>query len=216
MLKIGMSLTLEPLDNDLDEKYKCKIADIEEDRIYIDYPINTKTNKTTFLMNSMSLDAVFISENNVAYRFRTQVIGKVKKNIPLIILHFPGEEHLIKIQRRQYVRIETAVDVSVSLPFSKQQIPTITEDISAGGCAVLFPLNIKVDQNEEGEGLFVLPLQTGHMYLRLPFSIIRVWEKDGKNVASLKFKDISAKEKQVLLRFCFERQLEHRKKGLLS
>ncbi len=44
MLKIGMSLTLEPLDNDLDEKYRCKIADIEEDRIYIDYPKNLKTN----------------------------------------------------------------------------------------------------------------------------------------------------------------------------
>jgi len=216
MLKIGMSLTLVPLDNDLDEKYKCKIADVEEDRIYIDYPININTNRTTFLVNSMSLEAVFISENNVAYKFRTQVIGKVKKNIPLIVLHFPGVEHFIKIQRRQFVRIETAVDVSVSFPLSKQRIPTITEDISAGGCAILLPINIKVDQNEEGEGLFVLPLQTGHMYLRLPFSIIRVWEKDGKNIASLKFKEISAKEKQVLLRFCFERQLDHRKKGLLT
>ncbi len=157
---------------------------------------------------------MLISENNVAYKFRTQVIGKVKKNIPLIILHFPGDDQLIKIQRRQFVRIETAVDVSVSLPQSNQQIPTITEDISAGGCAVLLPMNIKVDQNEEGEGLFVLPLQSGHMYLRLPFYVIRMWEKDGKHIASLKFKDISAKEKQVLLRFCFERQLELRKKGL--
>ncbi|KQL53688.1 pilus assembly protein PilZ [Heyndrickxia shackletonii] len=216
MLKVGMSLTLEPLDNDADEQYKCKVADFEGDRIYIDYPINTKTNRTTFLVNSMTLNVVYISENNVAYKFRTQVIGKVKKNIPLIILHFPGADHLEKIQRRQFVRIETAVDVSVSLPQSKQLIPTITEDISAGGCAVLLPRNIKVDQNEEGEGLFVLPLQTGHVYLRLPFSVIRMWESDGKNVASLKFLDISAKEKQSLLRFCFERQLEHRKKGLLS
>ncbi|MBS4173295.1 flagellar brake domain-containing protein [Bacillus sp. FJAT-49736] len=216
MLKIGTTLTLEPLDNNLDEQYKCKIADIEGDSIYIDYPINIKTNKTTFLVNSLSLNATFISDDNTAFKFRTQVIGKVKKNIPMIVLHYPGDDQLIKIQRRQFVRIETAVDTAVSMPTSNLQFTTITEDISAGGCALLLPVNIDVNKNEEGEGLFVLPLQSGHAYLRLSFSVIRVWEKDGKKVASLQFKEISPKEKQQLLRFCFEKQLEFKKKGLRS
>lgn len=216
MLKIGGILTLEPLDNDLDEKYKCKVADFEDDKIYIDYPINIQTNRTTFLINSMTFNALFITDNNVAYKFTTQVIGKVKKNIPLVILHFPGEDHVIKIQRRQFVRVETAVDVSLSLPNSNLQLPTITDDISAGGCAVLLPKNTNIPQNEEGEGLFVLPLQAGYHYLQLSFTVIRVWEKSGKTIASLKFIDLSPKENQILLRFCFERQLELRKKGLLS
>ncbi|QQZ11009.1 flagellar brake protein [Heyndrickxia vini] len=215
MLNVGMVLTLESLEED-GEKYKCKVADIDEDKIYIDYPISITTNRTAFLLNSIQLNAVFITENNVAYQFRTQVIGKVKKNIPLILLQFPPEETFQKIQRRQFVRVNSAVDISVNCKQSDCHFTTITEDVSAGGCAVILPKHIKLVQNDIGNMLLVLPMQSGeYHYIQTNFKIIRINEEE-KSIASIEFTDIQEKDKQLLFRFCFEKQLELRKKGLLK
>ncbi|MED3650983.1 flagellar brake protein [Heyndrickxia sporothermodurans] len=215
MLNVGTALTLESLEDD-GEKYKCKIADIDEDKIYIDYPISLTTNRTAFLLNSFQLNAVFITENNVAYQFRTQVIGKIKKNIPLIILQLPPKETFKKIQRRQFVRVNAAIDISINCKESNCHFTTITEDVSAGGCAVLLPNNIKLVQNEIGNMILVLPMHSGeYHYIQTKFKIIRINEGE-KNIASIEFIDIQEKDKQLLFRFCFEKQLELRKKGLLK
>ncbi|WP_408006547.1 PilZ domain-containing protein [Pseudalkalibacillus sp. A8] len=63
-----------------------------------------------------------------------------KEHIPLLILSFPGSTNLEKIQRREFVRVETAIDVSIH-PTERQFQPfaCITSDVSAGGCAVIMP-----------------------------------------------------------------------------
>ena len=50
------------------------------------------------------------------------------------IIAYPGNQTLIKVQRRQYVRIPTTVDAAIH-PLENEFTPftTITEDISAGG-----------------------------------------------------------------------------------
>lgn len=217
MLSIGMALTLESLEDDNGEKYKCKVADIDGDKIYIDYPISLTTNRTAFLVNSLQLNVVFTSENNVAFRFKSEVLGKVKKNIPLIILHLPSEDHFIKIQRRQFVRVEVAVDSSLYFPDTNLRFTTMTADISAGGCAVFLPKEMDQLPDEIGEIILVLPMQSGkYHYIRSKMKHIRVWKESGRNIASLEFIDIQEKETQLLFRFCFEKQLEFRKKGLLT
>nr|WP_259545132.1 flagellar brake domain-containing protein [Heyndrickxia oleronia] len=217
MLNIGMNLTLESLESNNPDKYKCKIADIENNNLYIDYPISLTTNRTAFLVNDLHLNCIFSTEDNGTYLFRTKVIGKVKKNIPLIILHIPPVEEFKKIQRRQYVRVETAVDISLYLQNSKERFTTITEDISAGGCAVLLPKNIQMHPLETGDATIVLPMQNGdYQYINTPIKLIRNREDAGKNIASIEFIDLDEKDTQSLFRFCFERQLELRKKGLLT
>jgi c-di-GMP-binding flagellar brake protein YcgR len=215
MLNIGASLTMEPA-NSKHEKFRCKVADIEENRIYIDYPIDIRTNRTVFLLNSQSLDIIFIDEKQNAYKFRTQVVGRIKKEIPLVILELPEEDKIEKIQRRQFVRVETAVDTALHFRESNMHIPTVTTDLSAGGCAVLLPLDSIPNDQEEGEGIFVFPMSSGeYHYLQLGFKVIRTWEEAGSRKVSLQFKQLQEKEQQLLIRFCFIRQLHLRKKGLV-
>ncbi|MGE6258857.1 flagellar brake protein [Heyndrickxia sporothermodurans] len=217
MLKIGMVLTLETLENEMVERYKCKIADITGDKIYIDYPISLNTNRTAYLVNSIHLNVLFTTEDNIAYQFQTQVIGKIKKNIPLIILQLPSQDEFKKIQRRQFVRVNTALDISLLFPSLNLRFSTITEDISAGGCAVLIPKNIKPLPLETGEAVLVLTMQSGeYHYIKSPMKLIRIWEESSKSIASLEFIDLQEKEKQLIFRFCFEKQLEFRKKGILN
>jgi c-di-GMP-binding flagellar brake protein YcgR len=216
MLNIGTSIMIEPVNSD-HERYRCKVADIEENRIYIDYPIDIQTNRTVFLLNSQSLDIIFIDKKQNAFKFRTQVAGRIKKEIPLIILELPEKEKIEKIQRRQFVRVETTVDAALRFNESDIHIPTVTTDISAGGCAVILPVDSAPVKHEHGEGIFVLPMQTGdYHYLRLAFKVIRSWEEAGNRKVSLQFKQIQEKDQQLLIRFCFIRQLQQRKKQVDS
>ncbi len=217
MINIGDVLILEPKYSDKIEKYKCKLVEKVDDKLYIDYPINMESNRTVFLMEGTELKATFIASDGSVYLFESEVLKRVKTNIPMVVLSYPGKEHLIKIQRRQFVRVETAVDTAVH-PSDGGFRPfvTITEDISAGGAAIISEKQTKVKQNMLLNNWFVLPMQNGEIhYLKLKSKVIRVIDHtDSRSLISVQFIDISAIERQLLLRFCFDRQLALKKKGL--
>ena len=217
MINIGDVLLLEPSHSEKTEKYKCKIVEKSESKIYIDYPINMDTNRTVFLMDGTQLKGTFVSEDGSVYLFETEVLSRVKQMIPMIVLSYPGEEQLVRIQRRQFVRVETAVDVAMH-PIHMEFSPmiSITEDISAGGAAIICQNSSVIKPNMMVHNLFVLPMQNGEIhYLKLKSKIVRVLEKkDSKPVASVQFVDTTPSDRQMLLRFCFDRQLAYKKKGL--
>ncbi|RLQ95079.1 flagellar brake protein [Falsibacillus albus] len=219
MLKIGSILNLEPNKTSPKEKFKCKVHDIQESKILIDYPVNLETDRTIFLLDGMQLTASFVNDDGSAFMFETEVLGRRKNTIPLIVLHFPGNEKLIKIQRRKFVRIETSVDVSVKLNFNGAfvEFTSITNDVSAGGCALILPRNHSVKKGMEGNIWLVLPMQSGDIhYLHLQCKVARIGEENHKQIASIQFENVPNHEQQILFRFCFDRQLSMKRKGVLS
>ena len=54
-IKLGTQLILEPTFTDKTEKYQCKVVDLDDQFIYIDYPMDTLSNRTVFLMDGMQL-----------------------------------------------------------------------------------------------------------------------------------------------------------------
>ncbi|MCR2820254.1 flagellar brake protein [Lederbergia panacisoli] len=216
MLRVGMELILET-DNQNEEKYKAKIADIDENKIYISYPLGVTSNKTVFLRNDTKMYASFVDEESGAFLFKTKIIGRVKNQIPLLVLTFPGVENLLKVQRRQFVRINAAIDVSLQLLESEEIFPTVTDDFSAGGCAVLLPKNVIIHRGELGRVCIVLPMHSGeYVYLNLDCRIIRAFDKNKSQLVSIQFLNVKNKEQQQLMRFCFDKQLEYRKRGITT
>jgi c-di-GMP-binding flagellar brake protein YcgR len=215
MIKAGTTLQLEPLHNDTLEKYRCRVVESGSDGIYIDYPIHTQTGKTVFLINGTQLKASFIHNEQTVLMFETEVLGRKIAKIPMIHINYPGEEELVKIQRRQFVRVDATADIS--LYFNDKYHPTVTEDISAGGCAVLIRNGMDVAHGARISMIIVLTMQTGEChYLEIAGSLIRVWEKNNKKIASIQFLNLTETQRQLIMRYCFERQLELRKKGLLE
>lgn len=217
MLSIGDVLTLEPKYSDKSEKYKCKLVEFSDNNLYIDYPVNVATNRTVFLLDGTQLKVSFVASDGSVYLFETEVKGRTKQNIPMLILAFPGKDNLIKIQRRQYVRVETPLDIALH-PINGEFSPftTITEDISAGGASVLVPASSKFQSGMVIRAWCVLPMQNGeYHYLILNCKIIRVIDhNETRNKLSLQFIDLSGVERQHILRFSFERQLALKKKGI--
>lgn len=213
MLKIGTSLTLEPTHTDGIEKYHCKVVELRDNIIFIDYPINTKTRKTAFLLDGSQFRALFRTEEGIGYAFNTEVLGRRLGNIPMIMLACPPNEEFIKIQRREFVRVKTDTDVAVE--FNDRYYQLVTEDISAGGMALQLRMYPPFVEGDTVHLTIVLPFNNGEIhYVQTAARVIRIFEKNGIPFASIQYTDTDDVDKQSIVRFCFERQLAVRKKEL--
>lgn len=217
MLTIGETLILEPRDNPKLEQYKCRLVERTERELFIDYPINLKTDRTVFLIEGTQLRVSFVLGES-AYSFEAEVLGRVIHGIPMIKLSFPGDSYILKVQRRRYVRIQTAVDVAIH-PLHHEFSPfiSITKDISAGGSLILLNHHEEIKKGYQVLAVFVLPMENGeYHYLKLKSTVVRLIKiPDRKqSLFSLDFLDVTPIERQNLLRFSFDRQLAMKKKGL--
>ena len=214
MLKPGVVLTLQVRNDDKVEKYRCKVQEVREKEFYVDYPSHYTNGRTTYILNGTQLLISFVTDDGVAYTFESEVLGRVKQSIPMIQLAFPGYDQVVKVQRRQYVRVESILDVAIHpLSVGFEPFLTITHDISAGGAAILIPENAALPEKEHVLTTFVLHLNNGEIhYLKLKSKVIRIVEADNKKRrASLQFDPIKENERQIIVKYCFEQQLLLRK-----
>ncbi|MGM7635404.1 flagellar brake protein [Bacillus sp. Hm123] len=222
MLKVGIDLMLEPLhvsDEEEKESYRCKVVDVKDGQVFIDHPVNIKSNRTTLLMDETELMVEFIdpTASSAVYLFSTKVIGRVKQSIPMLVLQDPGVDKYQRIQRRKFVRVPTAVDAAVHLE-DHSPFAATTVDLSAGGLAVSVPHGMNIKQGDQGKVFLSIPFQSGdHHYFEVTSKVVRVHEEEKSNrtIASLEINDLSGIEQQLLMRFCFERQIILKRKGLV-
>ena len=212
-IKIGTILTLEPTYTERVEKFRCRVVEQGENIIYIDYPVNVVTKKTSFLVDGAQFRVTFMTNEKQSFAFNTEVLGRKGGTVPMIILTCPSPEEFLKIQRREYVRVESKVDVSIE--FDGQFTPLVTEDISAGGLAVILNRPVNFQEGDKVKLTIVLPYSNGDIkYVQTSAIIVRIFEKGGVRIASIQFTDTDDLDKQHIVRFCFERQLLVRKKEL--
>ncbi|MEB2301041.1 flagellar brake domain-containing protein [Lysinibacillus xylanilyticus] len=212
-IKIGTQLELEPTYTESVEKFRCKVVEQTENIIYIDYPINVATKKTAFLIDGSEFRATFRTEDKQSFAFSTEVIGRKAGHIPMIMLHCPKEDDFIKIQRREYVRVETPVDVAIQFKDYKYQL--VTMDVSAGGLAVILKGAISFQAGDEVRLTIVLPYANGDVkYVITDAMVARIFEKDDKKIATIQLTDTDDVDQQHIVRFCFERQLVNRRKEI--
>ncbi len=218
MLRIGDTITLEPINTTESATYRCRLVERIDQHLFIDYPVHEKTGKTTFFMNGTKLKVTFVGQDNSIYSFNTEIIGRTKKVIPMVVLSYPGDEKLSRIQRRQFVRIDASVDVAVHSNSQRfQPFVTVTTDISAGGSSIILPRPMDFQPDEELTTWFVLPMLSGeNHYLKIASKLIRVIgaKKGERERASLQFVYPNHNDQQIITRFGFERQLSLRKKGI--
>lgn len=209
--KVGTMLILEPMYTETYEKFRCKVVETAEGIIYIDYPVNTATKKTAFLMDGSQFRATFNNEAKQSFAFTTEVIGRKAGNIPMIMLHCPPKEEFIKIQRREFVRVETPVDVAIEKNGNYYQY--VTDDISAGGILINVTNGMNFAEGDNVNLLLVLSFANREIYyVNTIGHAVRIFEKDNKKLASIQFNDADDVDKQQIVRFCFERQLQKRRK----
>ncbi|WP_112181196.1 MULTISPECIES: flagellar brake protein [Paraliobacillus] len=218
MIKIGTTLTLEAENEDGEtHRYRCKVVEMKGSTIYIDYPINEQSGRTSIFPKGTIFQANFIGNDQSIYQFDTEIKGKKTANLPMLLLHFPKDD-LKRIQRREYVRVLTTLDVSIHHANQiDQPFTTITYDISGGGLAIILPSNHAVEPGKTVYMWLVLPMQSGEtIYVTAEAEAIRTYQKkeSDRQLLSMKFTNINEKDRQKIIRYCFEIQLRERRKDL--
>lgn len=217
MLNIGDTLYIEIKYSDERERFKCKLVDKKGNRVFIDYPVSEKTGKTAFFIDGTEIKVSFYAKDHAVYMFDSEVIGRKKDNIPMLIISYPGKEKLVRIQRREFVRIEATLDIAIHpLHNDFKPFTTVTVDISAGGTAIILPPNHNFKPQTELLCYLVLPLSNGeYFYIKAHSKIIRIIHgtMGSKDKAPIQFIDLKESDIQHITRFCFDRQLSERKKG---
>ncbi|MGC4376269.1 flagellar brake domain-containing protein [Fictibacillus sp. Mic-4] len=219
MITIGETVYLEPLHSEKQDRYKCKIVEIKENQLWVDYPINEKTKRTEFFLEGTPFKATFVNKKDQSvFMFKTELQGRKMDKIPVLLISYPGSEALQRIQRRQYVRVDTMLDVAVS---HNEQLfspfVTVAVDISAGGMQLVLPRRHSLLENNIIQCLIVLPMTSGEkVYLDLECNVLRISADSEKVRASIQFKEIQEFERQQIIRYCFEQQLLHKKKEAMN
>ena len=215
MLTIGVTIMLEKSHSNQPETYKCRLMDIRDGNLYIDYPVNIYTNRIDYLINGTQLKGTFLGKDQNTYLFTTEIKGRVRENIPLLLLEYSGEEDLQKIQRREYVRVSLSKDVDVySINNEFHPFTALTTDISAGGAAFIVPKNIEVKPNTFLVLGFSFEMKNREVYdMSVQVKVKRIVEiLNNRKKVSVEFLELNETERQLVMRYCFERQLEDRKR----
>ncbi|GAA0297007.1 c-di-GMP-binding flagellar brake protein YcgR [Gracilibacillus halotolerans] len=215
MITVGKTLQL-TLSNDLETVYRCRVIDLRDETIIVDIPINQETNRQSIFDINSIVDVSF-SHQDAVYRFPSIILKKnISDKVPWMALsYFP--DRLQKIQRREYIRVETILDVSVHFPNGElADFVTVTHDLSGGGSALLVDKSMKIPKKVEVDLLFILPLKGEIEYVPVYGETVRIVErKEEKNILSIKFNNMTQEDQQKIIQYCFQKQLADHKKGLV-
>lgn len=218
-MEIGTTLMLKTPSAKDNTSYRCKIIDKDDQYIYIDIPVDQTTNKTARFHTGTYFIASYVGDDQATYQFPTEVLAKVKVTLTVPALAIKPPRHNIRrYQRRQFVRVNTDIDIAVHCPHETfLPFVTVTCDLSGGGLSMILPRHETLYPGQSINIWIVLPMYSGiYEYVKVNSEVTRVNSaKDSVKTASLKFMFISPKNEQLIIQYCLEKQREERKKELM-
>ncbi|MDP5273776.1 flagellar brake protein [Chengkuizengella axinellae] len=216
MLKIGHILLLEIQPNDELENndtilYKTRISDIQNNMIFIEMPTEIKSGKFRHLQDGVELFVRFNSEDDVKYGFSSFVIGTKKEGIRQILIKKPSPDEFIHIDDRKYLRVPANLELALQSS-NHHRFLAKTVDISGGGIAFICEEQVEVNQSFR---CWLLIQHKNEHIQHIPFEgkVLRMKKLDSdRTKVMLHFMKIDEEDRRSIIRYCFERQLELRKK----
>lgn len=203
--------------NSIDEEeakleYKSRIADITESYISMEIPMANQTGRFKRLYQGDELSVYFITEDGVKNYFNTTVLGFSDDVIKMIRIKKPEPESITKAQRRTFLRVPAELEIAVKIS-EQLQFVTLTDDVSGGGISFLCDGYIPASAGQTVSCWLLIHYKNGQIE-HVPFKseIVRVKPLEtGKQQVMLRYSEINDRDRQKIIRFCFERQLEIRK-----
>jgi c-di-GMP-binding flagellar brake protein YcgR len=204
--------------NSIDEEeskivYKSRIDDLTDEAIIMEIPINEMSNSLKKLYMGDELSAFYVGQGGVKNYFTTSVIGFREEVIRLVMIKKPDLEAITQVQRRSFLRVPAELEIAVK--FSEQlQFVALTDDVGGGGISFICDGYIPLSVNGFISCWALVPFKSGTIE-HVPFKgeIVRVEQLEtGKQLAMVSFVEITDRDRQKLIKFCFERQMDFRKR----
>jgi c-di-GMP-binding flagellar brake protein YcgR len=194
-------------------EYKSRIADITDTAIVVEVPLNEKSGRLKKLYMGDELSTYFLDQGGVKHYFTSSVIGFREDVIRLVEIKKPEIEAITHIQRRSFLRVLAELEIAVKLS-DHIQFVAITEDVGGGGISLICDGHIPLGVPAPISCWVLVPFKNGMIeHIPLKGEIVRVkLLETGKQLAMVRFVEITDRDRQKLIRFCFERQMDFRKR----
>jgi c-di-GMP-binding flagellar brake protein YcgR len=163
---------------------------------------------------------VFYGDEICIYKFPSVVLSRQKTPLPMLLLAHPEPQKVMRIQRRDYVRIPAKVPVEYMIVSAEQDVTkqkkfkTTSVDISGGG------LNLVTNVPLNKQDLLQLTITLDGEPIVLNGIVIRTSSQVKLNnlkqtTAGVQFINIQENDREKIIKFVFQWQLNKRRKGLL-
>ncbi|MFD2701645.1 flagellar brake protein [Paenibacillus shunpengii] len=192
-------------------EYKSRVAEVEEDSISIEVPM-LEGKYLHRLRLGDELAASFVSEGGVKHFFNTYVTGFKEDVIRLIKIRRPSKDEISQVQRRNYLRVQAKLELAVKFKHDFTRFLAYTDDVSGGGLSFFEHNSYSLEQGQSLSCWLLLPYKNGEIE-HVPFeaSVVRIQElESGRRLVMLEFISITDMERQKVIKYCFERQLDFR------
>ncbi|WP_339062675.1 PilZ domain-containing protein [Tepidibacillus marianensis] len=201
---------------------KTRIADINNQYISIEVPINETTGKLEKLPVGRRIVLFYQSKDHGQYMFDTTVMDEAKDQIDLLILQLPDPNQIKKAQRRNFLRVPASIETSFHIVDSRNNEWFIvkTLDLSGGGMQIILSNPNLFKEGLKLKGWIVLsyPNEDNIEHVQYQAEIIRILspnENTKVKWASLNFTSITETSRAKIIRYCYQRQVYLRKKGMI-
>ncbi|WP_139125064.1 flagellar brake protein [Bacillus solimangrovi] len=213
MFKIGDTFELRNLNNN-EQLLKTKIIEIDENNLYIQEPVDPKTNKSVYLARGDKFEVTYRQPDSAVYMFKSEILMSISGAMPMFVLRKPKKDEIKRVQRRNYVRVDAILDMQFH-PLDDEFTPfkAYSLNISGGGIAVSLPTNHGLEPNMKAKIQFKLPMAKGNKHeVEVLGQVIRIMKKKNANdKASIEFLDLQSVDQRNIIRYTFEQQLAGRK-----
>lgn len=201
--------------------FKSRVTDIRDAVALIEVPISEKTGRTGLLEVGTACEVWYIGKDGSRYHFSSSIVGRELQPWPVLLLELPAKEKIQRTQRRNFLRIDTGVDIAVKLTDSVRSYHFVarTADLSGGGLSFTCSNSYRIQEGDTLQVWMALPGKNGQV--QHAFTVMEVVrqipaEERGEQWVSGKFVQIREADRAKVVRFCYERQLELRKKGVIE
>ncbi|MGM0880494.1 MAG: flagellar brake protein [Bacillota bacterium] len=192
-------------------EYKSRIADEQEDGLLIEIPISEKSGRYKRLFLGDELSVFFVSEDGIKNYFDSHVLGFKEDGVKLIKIVKPEPDRITKVQRRSFLRVPAELEIAVKIS-NQVRFVCKTDDVGGGGISLVCDAKWPLAAEQTLECWLLVPFRNGtidHAFFK--GEIVRVVElESGRKQAMIKYASINDSERQKVIRYCFEKQLEYR------
>ncbi|MBH5317983.1 PilZ domain-containing protein [Paenibacillus sp. GSMTC-2017] len=192
-------------------EYRSRIADEEDGVLHIEYPLSNQAGRAKRLFLGDELSVFFLSDEGVKHFFDSHVIGFKDDGVRLVKIMKPDPERMTKVQRRSFLRVPAELEMAVKMS-SHTRFLCHTDDVGGGGISFVCEGKWPLQSEQTLECWLLVPYKNGtieHVSFHAEIVRVSVLESGRKEVMS-KFISITDSERQKIIRFCFEKQLEYR------
>ncbi|MCL6547605.1 MAG: PilZ domain-containing protein [Alicyclobacillus sp.] len=159
--EIGQELRVKRAPED-EQVYRSRLIDLGQSELYLDVPVRRQEGREELLpfQEGERLWIEFIGDGTLC-EFPTRVLDRVSIPVSAWRVSMPQPGELIRVQRREFVRVPANLPVELWLPAEDGQgsvsLRAYTRNISGGGLAVTVAPGIAVAEGAEVRARFTLP-----------------------------------------------------------